>query len=258
MAPRKGTSARRRTVKSKSFSSRIKEAGSNFLSRVRKIFSLKRIIAVFLVLGFLVAGLGVVYRFEAVHPVSTLMIGRVITGKPVDRQWVDLDAISNIMKYSVIMSEDGQFCAHRGVDWAEFRLVVDGALSGERIRGASTLTMQTVKNLFLWNSRSYFRKVLEIPIAIYIDALWSKKRILEVYLNIAEFGDGIFGVEAAAQTYFKTSAAKLGPRGSALLTSALPNPLARNPAKPGRQHLRIAKIVQRRASKSGGYTRCVR
>lgn len=213
---------------------------------------------VILTLGFLLASLGILYRFEAVHPVSTLMIGRVITGKPVDRQWVKLDSISNIMKYSVIMSEDGQFCAHRGVDWAEMELVVDGALSGERVRGASTLTMQTVKNLFLWNSRSYFRKVVEIPIAIYIDALWSKKRILEVYLNIAEFGEGIFGVEAAAQTYFNTTAAKLGPRGSALLTSALPNPLARNPAKPGRQHSRIAKIVQKRAAKSGGYTGCVR
>ncbi|MGI9401940.1 MAG: transglycosylase domain-containing protein, partial [Rhizobiaceae bacterium] len=110
----------------------------------------------------------------------------------------------------------------------------------------------------LWNSRSYFRKVLEIPIAIYIDALWPKKRILEVYLNIAEFGEGIFGIEAAAQTYFGRSASRLGPRASALLTATLPNPLGRNPAKPSRQHSHIANIVQKRAAKSGGYTQCVR
>ena len=211
-----------------------------------------------LTLGVLLAGLGLVYRFEAVHPVSTLMMKRMITGKSMDRRWVDLDEVADVMKYSVIMSEDGQFCAHRGVDWAEMELVVDGALSGERLRGASTLTMQTVKNLFLWNSRSYVRKVLEIPIAIYIDALWSKKRILEVYLNIAEFGEGIFGVEAAAQTYFNRSAAKLGPRAAALLTSTLPNPAARNPAKPGRQQSRIANIIQKRAAKAGGYVGCVR
>ncbi|MGI9400201.1 MAG: transglycosylase domain-containing protein, partial [Rhizobiaceae bacterium] len=138
MAPRTGKRAGRQTAGRDGVLSRVGGGISSFFSGLRRIFSLKRIAIVILAIGFLIAGLGVLYRFDSVHPVSTLMIGRMITGKPVDRRWVSLDDVSNIMKYSVIMSEDGQFCAHRGVDWAEMELVLDGALAGKKLRGAST------------------------------------------------------------------------------------------------------------------------
>jgi len=258
MALRTGKAAQSQPAGSLNSVSGKKAGFSRPGARIRRIFFWRWILAVLTTIALLLAGLGFLYRPHFVHPVSTLMLMRWITAKPVDRQWVDLDDVAGMLRYSVIMSEDGQFCAHRGVDWNEFMSVVDDALSGEPTRGASTLTMQTVKNLFLWNSRSYFRKFLEIPLAIYIDALWTKNRILEVYLNIAEWGDGIFGIEAAAQHYFNVPAARLSARQSALLAAALPNPLVRNSAKPGRQHSRLASVVQKRAAKSRAYTACVR
>lgn len=258
MVSRTGKAAQSQPAGSLNAASGKKTGPSRSIARIRKLFSWRLILAVLTTIALFLAALGIVYRPHSVHPVSTPMLMRWITLKPVDRQWVDLENVSGVLRYSVIMSEDGQFCAHRGVDWNEFMSVVDDALSGEKARGASTLTMQTAKNLFLWNSRSYFRKFLEIPLAIYIDALWSKNRILEVYLNIAEWGDGIFGIEAAARHYFNIPAAKLSARQSALLAAALPNPLERNSAKPGRQHSRLASIVQKRAAKSRAYTACVR
>lgn len=201
--------------------------------------------------------LGLVYGFKSVHPVSTTMIWRWLTSAPVDRRWIDLDMVAPVMRNSVIMSEDGQFCSHRGIDWNELNAVIDNALGGERTRGASTLTMQTARNLFLWNGRSYARKALELPLAVYLDAIWPKHRILEVYLNIAEWGDGIFGVEAAAQHYFGRPASRLTQRQSALLTVTLPNPLQRNPARPSRGLNRLADTIQARAAIAGGYVGCV-
>ncbi len=218
----------------------------------------KWVIVLVVILGAIPAVLTVLYRVEAVRPVSTLMLGRWLTLQPVDRQWVEIDDIANVMVASVIMSEDGQFCAHRGVDWAELNAVINDALEGERPRGASTITMQTAKNLFLGNFRLLLRKVVEIPLAIWLDLALPKKRIMEIYLNIAEWGDGIFGVEAAAQHYFGKPAAKLSARQAALLTAALPNPFLRNPAKPGKGMARVADVIAKRAAKSGGYTGCTR
>ncbi len=162
------------------------------------------------------------------------------------------------MQHSVIMSEDGQFCNHRGVDLGELKLVVEDAWAGERVRGASTIPMQTVKNLYLFNIDSIVRKVVEFPLAIYYDLVTPKQRILETYLNIAEWGPGIYGIEAAAQHHFGVSAKNLSRRQAALLTVALPNPIARDPAKPGPGLRRLARVIERRAAMAGPHIRCLR
>lgn len=198
------------------------------------------------------------YSSTSVHPVSTLMIARWVTGEPVKRNWVDFENISPFVYQSVVSSEDGQFCSHNGVDWDAIDLVVDNLLEGERPRGASTIPMQTVKNLFLWSSRSYVRKLLEVPLAMAADKIWSKRRMMEIYLNIAEWGPGIFGIEAAAQHHFKRSAKKLTRRQAAMLVVTLPNPILRNPRKPNKGLLRLGRLVEKRSKQSGAYVKCLR
>ncbi|AOO79222.1 monofunctional biosynthetic peptidoglycan transglycosylase [Bosea vaviloviae] len=207
-----------------------------------------------LVLGLLIVlALGLLlYRF--IPAPSTLMIARWLSLQPVERQWVPLDQISSALIRSVIAAEDQRFCAHSGVDWIELNTVLDDEDGPSR--GASTLTMQTAKNLFLWHGRSYIRKALEIPLALAIDLAWPKQRIIEVYLNIAEWGDGLFGAEAAAQRYFKKSAAGLtGPEASRL-AAALPNPSARDPGRPSRSLQAGAVRVQRRLGQLGALGNC--
>jgi monofunctional biosynthetic peptidoglycan transglycosylase len=125
-------------------------------------------------------------------------------------------------------------------------------------RGASTITMQTAKNLFLWPQRSTIRKALEIPIALALDRAWGKRRVLEVYLNIAEWGDRLFGAEAAARRYFHKSAADLSQREASLLATALPNPILRDPSRPKRRHAVLAAINAGRVVGAEGYLECVR
>lgn len=217
-----------------------------------------RALAAGAVLAFMPVLLTLLYAVPFVHPVSTLMLRDLVTLKGYERQWADLEDIAPVLVHSVIMSEDGQFCAHHGIDLAELNKVIDDALEGEAVRGASTITMQLVKNLYLWPGRSYIRKALEIPYAVVVDAILSKHRIMEIYLNIAELGDGVYGVEAAAQAQFKRSAAKLQPRQAALLTASLPNPYTRIPSKPSRGMARVARVIERRAAQAGGYVDCVR
>ena len=199
----------------------------------------------------------VLYALPVVHPVSTLMLSELALLRGYDRRWVDFEDISPNVVQAVMMSEDGQFCAHYGVDWTQMRGVITDALAGEPTRGASTISMQTAKNLFLWNGRSFVRKALELPLAIGADLVWSKRRMMEIYLNIAEWGPGIYGVEAAAQHHFKTSASKLTRRQAALLAAALPNPFTRVAGKPGRGMKRIAAVIERRARSSGEYIKCL-
>ena len=198
------------------------------------------------------------YALRAVHPVSTLMLADHFGFRSMQREWVDIDAIAPVMVYSVMMSEDGQFCRHDGIDWGEMRAVVEEALAGEETRGASTIPMQTVKNLFLWGGRSYVRKAIEAPLALYLDLVLSKRRIMEIYLNVVEWDRGVYGIEAAAQHYFGRSAARLTARQAALLAVTLPNPIERNPANPGRGLNRLADRVQRMAKSSGDYVGCVK
>ncbi|MBN9597472.1 MAG: monofunctional biosynthetic peptidoglycan transglycosylase [Afipia sp.] len=168
------------------------------------------------------------------HPVSTLMIGRYLTGEPVTRKWVDLDVMSEALPRSVVAAEDAKFCFHNGIDWDSVRTIIEDAQDGEVARGGSTITQQVAKNLFLWPGRSVIRKALEFPLAMWIDLILSKKRILELYLNVAELGpDGQFGAEAGAEYAFARPASALSAREAALLASILPNPVTRSARNPG-------------------------
>ena len=194
-----------------------------------------------------------VYGF--VRPVSTLMIFEWATGTAVERSWVAFDDVAQSLVASVLMSEDGKFCAHHGVDWDEISKVLDR--SADRPRGASTIAMQTVKNLFLWPSRSYLRKAVEMPLALYADGVLGKRRVMEIYLNVVEWGPGVFGVEAAAQHYFKRPAKDLTASQSALLAATLPNPTVRNPTHPTRGLASLARTIAGRARASGAYIDCL-
>lgn len=177
-------------------------------------------------------------------PGSMLMAYETLVGNEVEHKWVPLEAISPNLIRAVIVSEDGQFCRHWGVDWRAIGMAIDQA-GVDGPRGASTISMQTVKNLFLWNSRSYVRKALEIPLTYAIELVWSKSRILEIYLNIAEWGPGVYGAEAAARYHFRKSAARLTPDEAARLAAALPDPLGRDAGNPGHATARAASRVRR-------------
>jgi monofunctional glycosyltransferase len=186
--------------------------------------------------------------YGAGHPVSTLMLWRSLTGRPVERHWMALSAMSPYLPRSVVAAEDAKFCSHHGVDWEALHEVVDDAEDGEVTRGGSTITQQVAKNLFLWPGRSIVRKALELPLALWIDAVLPKRRILELYLNIAELGpSGQFGAEAGANYAFGKSAASLSPREAAQMAAILPNPVKRSARTPGPGVRRLSGIYMARA-----------
>ena len=195
--------------------------------------------------------------YAVVDPVSTLMLVRMVEGKPTQRVSVRLDDIAPAAVAAVIVSEDATFCINGGVDWGALHEVLANAGEAGPSRGASTLTMQTVKNLFLWPGRSVLRKGLEIPMALVLGKLWPKQRVLEVYLNVAEWGDGTFGIEAAAHRYFHKSASALDPREGALIATALPNPIRRDPAHPTPSHRRRAAEIMARAAADPQALKCL-
>lgn len=209
------------------------------------------------VLAALPVVLTILYLPPFVHPISTLMVKDLLTLQGYERRWVGIDDVAPLVAHSIIMSEDGQFCSHRGVDLGELRGVINDALEGEPTRGASTIPMQTVKNLYLWHGRSLLRKVLELPLAVYFDLIMPKQRIMEIYLNIAEWGPNIYGIEAAAQHHFGKPAKALSRRQAALLAVTLPNPAKRNPAKPSAGMRRLAAVIEKRAAAAGDYVGCV-
>lgn len=167
------------------------------------------------------------YRFVA-PPGGIYMLQEYRRIGEVQRQWVPLDQIAPVMARSVVAAEDANFCLHWGFDMGEIRRVIASGSS----RGASTLTQQTAKNVFLWHGRDWTRKGLESGFTLLIEVLWPKQRIIEVYLNVAEFDTGVFGVEAAAQRYFRTSAKDLTPLQAARLAAVLPAPQSRDAANP--------------------------
>lgn len=196
--------------------------------------------------------------YLVVQPVSVPMLARMLTGQNVTREWRDIDDISDRLKAAVILSEDGQFCRHWGVDVAALRDEVEKYLAGRDARGASTLTMQVARNLFLWNQQSALRKALEVPLAFYIDLVMPKRRIMEIYLNIAEWGpEGEFGVAAGARRAFGREPQNLDWPTASLLAATLPNPILRNPARPGAGLERVAGIVEARARQYGERASCV-
>jgi monofunctional biosynthetic peptidoglycan transglycosylase len=227
-------------------------------------FSLVRLLwrVIQLVLGFVllwviaVLLLGLIYAI--VPPVSTLMASRWVTLRPLEHEPVSLGEISPALPLAVLTSEDSRFCEHRGVDWDALQTVIDAADEDGPSRGASTIPMQTAKNLFLWPSRSYLRKGLELPIALYVDLIWSKRRMMENYLNIAEWGEGVFGVEAAARRYFRKSARDLTRREAALLATALPNPFRRNPGRPTPRHRLLAERLLLRMAATEPFAACLK
>jgi monofunctional biosynthetic peptidoglycan transglycosylase len=180
----------------------------------------------------------IVLRFMA-PPFSALMVERRIgswfgEGKysPTYR-WVSLDKIAPVMSAAVIASEDQNFPDHYGFDLAAIQRALGHNERSTRTKGASTLTQQTAKNMFLWSSRSWLRKGVEVYFTVLLETFWGKRRILETYLNIAEFGDGIYGVEAAAQHYFRKPASRLNSEEAALLAAVLPNPRRYRVRAPG-------------------------
>ena len=189
--------------------------------------------------GFLALNVILVLTFRFVPvPVSGLMIQRRVEAWGSDRPyqsrhtWVPLEEISPSLGAAVIAAEDQNFADHFGFDWQAIEKAVQHNEKSRRKRGASTVSQQTAKNLFLWNSRSWTRKGLEAWFTLLIEVGWSKKRILEVYLNIVEFGDGVYGAEAAARTTFGKSAKRLTPSEAALLAAVLPNPRKFHAAAP--------------------------
>ncbi len=192
--------------------------------------------------------------YRAGHPVSALMAWRRLKGAPVTRQWVDLPVMSPYLPRAVVAAEDAHFCKHHGIDWGALREVIDDAQEGGEIRGASTITQQVAKNLFLAPIPDVIRKVLEFPLAIWIDRVLGKQRILEIYLNIAEMGpSGQFGADTAAIYAFGHSASSLSIREAALLAATLPNPVKRSARNPSPGVRRLAGTYMAR---SEGIRRC--
>lgn len=183
-------------------------------------------------------GLVIIYRFVPV-PITPLMVIRVFeqafdSDKDVRlyKDWVSISKISKNAPQAVIAAEDQKFLNHKGFDIEAMEKAWENNKKGKRIKGASTITQQTVKNVFLWPSRSYVRKGLEAYFTVLVEFLWSKERIIEVYLNVIEMGDGIYGIEAASQTFYKKPAAKLNRSEAAMIAAVLPNPRRWKPSKP--------------------------
>jgi len=173
-------------------------------------------------------------------PLTPLMLIRLGQGAlhgewvGIDRDWVDLEDVSPALLRSVITAEDARFFTHNGVDFAELERARDynERQHGKRVRGASTITMQCARSTFLWTGRTYVRKGIEVYFTALLELLWGKRRILEVYVNVVEWGDGVYGVEAAAQRSFGVAAAKLSPQQAALLAAVLPSPRRWSAAAP--------------------------
>ena len=226
--------------------------GRPTLWRVLRIVAL--VLLVVLLLPYLITPL-----YAVVDPVSTSMLWRRLTGARVERQYVPIARISPSLSLAVIVAEDGRFCSHHGVDLAELREAFAEADDMDEMRGGSTITQQVAKNLFLWQGRSYVRKALEFPLALWIDLILPKRRVLEIYLNIAEWGpNGEFGAEAGARRAFGKSAQDLTRYEGALMAATLPNPTIRNARRPGPGLQRLAGLYVARTTKSPAAAGCLR
>jgi monofunctional biosynthetic peptidoglycan transglycosylase len=218
---------------------------------------MRRIAVLILCLLLVPYVLTVFYAF--MPPVSTLMLARWATFRKVERVYVPIDRISPSLTLAVIIAEDGRFCGHFGVDITEIKDALADGDDLSEIRGASTITQQLAKNLFLWPGHSFVRKALELPLAVWIDLVLTKRRILELYLNVAEWGpDGVFGAEAGARRAFGKSARELSRYQAAIMAAALPNPVRRNAKAPGPGLRRLAGLYVSRSARSPEADDCVR
>ena len=187
----------------------------------------------------------VLYRFLP-PPMTWLQARDAINGQHVEREWVPLTAMTKSLPRAVIGAEDANFCSHRGLDLEAIQAAAMANSSGKKLRGGSTISQQTAKNAFLWPGRSYVRKGLEAWFTLLIELVWGKPRIMEVYLNIVEMGPGIYGMEAAAEHYFDTTADKLSARQAARLAAILPQPITRSAVKPSKSVKRYARRIEKR------------
>ncbi len=195
--------------------------------------------------------------YRVVNPVSTLMLWRWATGARVEHSFVPIERMAPVLPITVIASEDGRFCSHRGIDWRELQERLEDVDDISEARGVSTITQQTAKNLFLWPGRSFVRKALEFPLALWIDLVVPKRRVLEIYLNIAEWGPGgQFGVEAGSRYAFNKSARALSAREAGLLAAVLPNPRRRSAKQPGPAVRRLAAIYVTRGAAQAALAAC--
>jgi monofunctional biosynthetic peptidoglycan transglycosylase len=212
------------------------------------------VIAAVLLLPYLLVPL-----YRVVNPVSTLMLWRWANGARVERSFVPIERMVPALPITVIAAEDGRYCSHRGIDWQEIRDRLEDVDDISEARGVSTITQQTAKNLFLWPGRSMLRKALELPLALWMNLALPKWRVLEIYLNIAEWGpNGQFGAEAASRFAFNKSVRALSPREAALLASVLPNPRRRSAKQPGPAVRRLAGIYETRAIAQVALAACAR
>jgi monofunctional biosynthetic peptidoglycan transglycosylase len=190
-------------------------------------------------------------------PFSALMLRRVLTLRGIDYEWRSLDRISPHLVTQVIASEDGRYCKHWGVDWHALGSAAGAYAGGHSKGGGSTISMQAAKNLYLWNRPAFLRKPFEIPLALYMDFVLGKRRLMEIYLNIVEWAPGVYGAEAAARHHFGKSAASLTAQEAAQLAAALPNPKRRDAGRPGPRVFAFAERIRARAARFRGRAMCV-
>lgn len=173
-----------------------------------------------------------IYKFVPVYYTPLMFIRSCENKEKIEHRWVPIEQISQSMVQAVIASEDNLFMQHNGFDTEQIKKAIQEAEKGKRVRGASTISQQTAKNVFLWPGKNYVRKAIEAYFTVLIEWIWGKERIMEVYLNSIEMGKGIYGVEVAAKNYYGKHAYELTRGESALIAAILPNPQKRNPAKP--------------------------
>ena len=187
----------------------------------------------------------VAYRFVPVPGTPLMLIRKISDGTAINHTWVPLERISPDMSVAVVAAEDAHFMEHDGFDWEQIEQAYTDAENGKRLRGASTISQQTAKNVFLWPGRSWLRKGLEAYFTVLIELFWSKERILEVYLNCIETGDGLYGIAAVAEKNFNKTPEKLTKRECALIAATLPNPLRFSSKKPSKYILKRQKAIQK-------------
>ncbi|USQ95599.1 monofunctional biosynthetic peptidoglycan transglycosylase [Caulobacter sp. RL271] len=207
-------------------------------------------LALFIVLVAGPVAMVILYRFIP-PPVTPLMVIRAVEGRGLDHRWRPIDQVSPALPRALIAAEDAKFCDHRGFDFDALYKAYENNESGKKVRGGSTISQQTAKNVFLWPGRSYVRKGLEAWFTVLIETFWGKKRIMEVYLNSIEYGSGIYGAEAASQRYFGVGADRLSQAQASRLAAILPSPLKWQVVKPG-------KYVAKRSKKIGKASGAVR
>jgi monofunctional biosynthetic peptidoglycan transglycosylase len=231
----------------------VAKKGGGFWGLVRLVFVAALII---FFIGPVIAV--AVYRF-APPPVTYLMVQRAFEGRGFERKWVPIEKISPHLVRAVIAAEDARFCEHHGFDIKAIEKAMAANAAGKKLRGGSTISQQTAKNVFLWPGRDWVRKGLEAWFTVLIEVGWGKERILEVYLNSIEWGPGVYGAEAAAQKNFRVPAAKLTAAQAARLAAIVPKPLSWKAAKPGPYMKRRAGSINRNAKavRREGLTSCV-